>query len=139
MLIVYRTAPAIRPPGVCHVTRACTVFEWEILANIDSFETEFGLVIDRFGRGCAISMLVSHWFYLIAASMGLFRCAQERETEIACAGKLPESTRASEGGMAREDTLCRMVRSTRGLHASSVPVDPAWVSMRQQSAAAKSL
>ena len=42
-------------------------FELEILANIDDFKTPYGRGVDRFGRACALAMLLSHWMYILSA------------------------------------------------------------------------
>jgi len=47
-------------------------FEWEVVCNISEFRTPFGLEVDRIGRGCALSMLLSHWMYLFAAILQAF-------------------------------------------------------------------
>ncbi len=46
-------------------------FEWEVFAHLNEFKTRHGLWIDRVGRGCAMTMLVAHWFYLAGATLGL--------------------------------------------------------------------
>ena len=69
------------------------VFEWEILANVGQFETQHGYDITRFGRGCALVMLLSHWFYLSAAAANIApqvlrafkRRAQDEASPATCA------------------------------------------------------
>ncbi|CAE8604355.1 unnamed protein product [Polarella glacialis] len=47
------------------------VFEWEVLGNLASFESEYGLWFSRFGRGCALTMLVAHWLYVLSAALDI--------------------------------------------------------------------
>ena len=43
------------------------VFQVEVLSYVAYFETPWGPAFDRLGRGCAITMLFSHWIWLVAA------------------------------------------------------------------------
>ena len=48
-------------------------FQWETLSNIGEFEADLGFSATRIGRGCALSMLLAHYFYLTAAAMRLLQ------------------------------------------------------------------
>jgi|TARA_B110001469_G_C9597731_1_gene296870 hypothetical protein len=56
-------------------------FQIEVISNVAEFESGLGRVVTNLGRGLALSMLLSHYLYLIASGLGLltgFFCNQDR-------------------------------------------------------------
>jgi len=47
-------------------------FEWEIVVNLESFTTIHGREFTRMARASALTMLVSHWSYLLSAAIDIF-------------------------------------------------------------------
>jgi hypothetical protein len=56
-------------------------FQIEVISNVAEFESGLGRDVTNLGRGLALSMLLSHYLYLIASGLGLltgFFCNQDR-------------------------------------------------------------
>jgi len=64
------------------------VFQIEVLTYISYFVTPWGLKFDRLGRGCAITMLLSHWLWFFSSCVRklkpLLEKVEEEVLEVSC-------------------------------------------------------
>ena len=56
-------------------------FQWEVISNVSSFETPYGLEITRIGRGMAMTMLFAHWLYLLGSVLHMLEGVCTREVD----------------------------------------------------------
>jgi len=61
-------------------------FEWEVLTNLNAFNSSYGMAITRIGRSLAMSMLLAHWMYLSGSALnmvlGVLGWADDDEGEL---------------------------------------------------------
>merc|ERR1712110_1297778 len=72
-------------------------FEWEVLAYVEEYRTGRGLWIDRVARGCALSMLLAHWLYVVAALLNL--CLKGPGSSVGAAKAFSESLDERKAGV----------------------------------------
>ena len=65
-------------------------FQWEIIANVPTWDSGKGIEITRIGRGVALTMLLAHWLYILAGLILLIYPPAKHAANEMIAEKLDE-------------------------------------------------